>query len=177
MVSTFERWQRKPKSCKLGVQLLRHGEVLTLDSVAKRVGLTKPGVVYHFSTKQALSIAVVDYVIDTWQDQLLQQVTPEADAVTKLKAYIRWAITGAIDSGDLAFLTDPHLRAQLTTQWAQRLDPWLGEALNDSYCRAARLIADGTWLNQALGITRFSTTQCNEVLAIAQDLTDHLEQP
>ena len=46
------------------VDLLRGGHVVTLDSVATAVGLSKAGVVHHFATKEVLMVAVVDRVAD-----------------------------------------------------------------------------------------------------------------
>ena len=43
------------------------GRAVSLDSVARIVGLTKPGVMYHFPTKEALVLALVDSVLDRWE--------------------------------------------------------------------------------------------------------------
>ncbi len=56
------------------LELLRAegGGTITLDATAKQVGLTKPGLMYHFPTKEALMLAVVDHVAERWE-ALLQQ--------------------------------------------------------------------------------------------------------
>lgn len=43
---------------------LEEGGSVSLDSVARAVGLTKPGVMYHYPTKEALMLALVDSVLD-----------------------------------------------------------------------------------------------------------------
>ena len=43
---------------------LRQGETLTLDSVAAHAGLTKPGIAHLFKTKGALTVAVVERLMD-----------------------------------------------------------------------------------------------------------------
>ncbi|MBD0322544.1 MAG: TetR family transcriptional regulator, partial [Aldersonia sp.] len=35
------------------LDVLRDGESITLDSAARRVGMTKPGLMHHFPTKEA----------------------------------------------------------------------------------------------------------------------------
>ncbi|MEI5604275.1 helix-turn-helix domain-containing protein, partial [Streptomyces brasiliscabiei] len=49
------------------VEVLRRGDALTLDAVAREAGLTKPGVVHHFGTKEVLTVAVVNRIIDRWE--------------------------------------------------------------------------------------------------------------
>ena len=46
------------------MHLARDGRVVSLDSAARAAGVTKPGLMYHFSTKQDLLMAMVDFVID-----------------------------------------------------------------------------------------------------------------
>lgn len=54
--------------------VLRQDETLTLDSVARHTGLTKPGVVHHFKTKGALTVAVVERLMDLWELDLNSRV-------------------------------------------------------------------------------------------------------
>lgn len=49
---------------------LEEGGSVSLDSVARAVGLTKPGVMYHYPTKEALMLALVDSVLDRWESEL-----------------------------------------------------------------------------------------------------------
>ncbi|PCE43414.1 TetR family transcriptional regulator, partial [Acinetobacter baumannii] len=50
----------KNEILELAIAVLRRGEPLTLDAVAKEVGLTKAGLVHHFRTKEVLAEAVGD---------------------------------------------------------------------------------------------------------------------
>jgi AcrR family transcriptional regulator len=40
--------------------LLRRGVTVSLESAAQACGLSKPGLMHHFHTKQALMLALVD---------------------------------------------------------------------------------------------------------------------
>lgn len=138
------------------IAVLRRGDVLTLDALAAESGLTKAGVVHHVSTKEGLMSAVVDHIIDGWENDLHQLAGPDADGATRLRAYVEHALTGAFDASDLAVLADPHLRERMRTQWITRLMPWLGTPAQSGRRPvgelAARLLADGAWFNEALGV-------------------------
>lgn len=97
---------------------------LTIDAVARRAGRTKPGVVHHFPTREALACAVVDRTVDAWEGELLTHVGTHADPRVRLRAYLEYALLGETDPADLAFLSDARLRATLTEQWARRVSPW-----------------------------------------------------
>ena len=43
----------KPEILDDAIEVLRRGEPFTIDAVAREAGLTKPGVVHHFETKEA----------------------------------------------------------------------------------------------------------------------------
>ena len=156
---------------------LREGETLTLDVVAKRAGLTKPGVVHHFKTKEALTVAVVERLMDLWESDLTNRVGKNADSHDRLSAYIDFAFTADMDPSDLAVLADARLRDKLGELWIERLNPWFGESISKdpvelASIRAARLLADGAWFDRALGTVQFTTSELNDILALAQQLIE-----
>ena len=139
------------------VEVLRRGDALALDAVAREAGLTKPGVVHHFGTKEVLTVAVVNRIIDRWEADLHTRASTDAEPIDKLRAYVDYALNGDFDSSDLALLADVNLRERLSALWAERLTPWLGSDIDTdpasrASLRAARLLADGAWFNAALGI-------------------------
>ena len=88
------------------LEVLRSGGALTIDAVARAVGITKPGVVHHFPTKDRLSMAVVDHLLDHWETELMHRAGPDPDAVTRLRAYVEFALLNELDPADLAALAD-----------------------------------------------------------------------
>lgn len=157
------------------IQVLRQGDKLTLDAVAVQTGLTKPGVVYHFRTKEILTKAVVDRVMDNWEADLQDRVKDETSAVDRLMAYLEYALLSEFDPSDLAFLADTNLRDAMVDQWKNRLDPWFGAEIGSTpaqkaAAQAARLIADGAWFDRSLAIVETSVEERQAVLDLARGL-------
>ena len=107
------------------------GGTLTLDSAARAAGVTKPGLMYHFSTKEQLLGAILDRMTARYEREMLALVVvrhgaeiedfAEAPAEHRVLAYLDWACTGAIDAADLVIFADPHLRVTLTERWEGQL--------------------------------------------------------
>ncbi len=159
------------------IELLRDGQVVTLDSVAKEVGLSKAGVVHHFPTKQALMLGVVDRVADGWEAALHAETGPDAGPIERLRIYVDYVLRTDFDGGDLALLADPHLRAELAARWAERLAPWTDtDTVSDPAGRArlqsARLIADGLWADSAIGLLTMTADERDRVRDLALGLID-----
>ena len=159
------------------IAVLRRGGVVTIDSVASEAGMSKAGVVHHFSSKEALMVGVVNRVMDLWEGQLAATIGEVTDPVERLRAYVDFEVLSDFDGGDLALLADVKLRDTLAAQWRERLRPWFGEdAPGDAGQRAAlqsaRLIADGAWTDQALGLLSMTGEQRALVRGIAQRLID-----
>lgn len=165
-----------------GLVALRNGETLTLDSVAARAGLTKPGVVHHFKTKGALTVALVEHLMDLWESDLTSRVREGATPLERLRAYVEFAFTSDMDPSDLALLSDSRLRDKLNELWIERLAPWFGEGITTdparlASLRAARLLADGAWFDRALGTVDFNESDRSAILAVAIQLTERTSQP
>ncbi len=162
----------KPELLDSAISVLQRGEDLTIDAVAREAGLSKPGIVHHFPTKEALTVAVVDRIIDRWESGLRARAADDASSIDKLRAYV--------DSSDLALLADVNLRDRLCTLWAQRLDPWFGNHIDAdpasrASLRAARLLADGAWFNAALGIPTVRDDERKVLRVIAIQLVNQGE--
>lgn len=175
MVGTIYCMATKLEVLDRAITVLRRGDALTHDAVAREAGLTKPGVVHYFSTKEELAVAVVDRIIDRWEADLHAHADDGADPVDMLYAYVDYAITGHFDQSDLALLADVRLRDRLCELWTQRLDPWFGSDIEAgpvarASMRAARLLADGAWFNAALGIPTIRDDEREAVRVIAREL-------
>ncbi|GAA1659248.1 TetR/AcrR family transcriptional regulator [Glycomyces endophyticus] len=140
------------------IAMLRAGESLSLESAAKHAGLTKPGLMYHFPTKEALMLALVDRVVDDWEGEvagLLDGPVETAAPAARIGAYLEWALRGEADLSDLVMFADPRLCERLTARWVERMRPWLtvpedlGPA-ERARLTAVRLIADGLWFADAM---------------------------
>lgn len=161
-------------------EVLRQGGALTMDAVAREAGLSRQGVLHHFRSKAALTVAVVDHIVDVWEADLRASRLFEDTALGRLRAYVDHAITNDFDASDMALLADVRLRDSLRAQWIARLDSWLGWNVEGmprqrAGLRAARLIADGAWMNGALGIPTVHDDEREDMHAIALGLIDQGE--
>lgn len=161
--------------------LIRDGATLSLDSVARAAGLTKPGLMYHYPTKRALMLGLVDHVLDGYEEALAQRLPRGVDAPVeqRLLAYAEWALTAEVDSADLVMFMDPRLREQLSARWTERMQRWVGvpdglPAERRARLLSVRLIADGSWFADASGVAPLAADERRRVLAVARDLVGDL---
>jgi AcrR family transcriptional regulator len=137
--------------------LLRDGEALSLETAARAAGITKPGLMYHFPTKEALMLALVDHVVERCEAEILVRLPePSSDSPVELAtAYARWALEDAHDASDLVAFADPRLRDLLVDRWSERFRVFAAfdDVEPDLRTRilAVRMLADGVWFATASG--------------------------
>ncbi|CUR58554.1 Transcriptional regulator, TetR family [metagenome] len=161
------------------LDMLREGGAVSLDSAARAAGITKPGLMYHFPSKAALMSALVDRLVDDCARELRRRLPAETDAGfsvhDRLTAYLDWVCEGDFDSSDLVIFSDPRLREPLTTQWTERMKPWvevpadLPEA-ERSRLLAVRLLADGIWFAAASNALPLADVEVARVRTLAHQL-------
>ena len=157
--------------------LVRRREPVSLDSVAHAAGLTKPGLMYHFKTKEALMLGVVDRVAQGQArelNELLASVDP-ASPWPRLTAYVRWTLSEPVDEADLAMMADPRLRDVLTRRWEEHFEPWVAipDGLDPSTrarLEGARFLAEGVWFADASGALPLHERDRPGVRALAESL-------
>ncbi|MCT2058407.1 TetR/AcrR family transcriptional regulator [Dietzia cinnamea] len=159
----------KPEILDAALDVLRSGVSLTLDAVAREAGLTKPGVVHHFATKEALSLAVLDHLLDRWEQELRARAGEDASAGDRLRAYAEHTLLGDMDAADLALLADPKLRDKLSARCSERMSEWFGDS-RDPRLVAARLVADGAWIDRCLGLLDLDETERADTAALVASL-------
>ncbi|OAT67941.1 TetR family transcriptional regulator [Mycobacteroides immunogenum] len=157
------------------IAVVQAGEPLTIDAVARASGLTKPGVVHHFKTKEALTEALMDRIAERWETSMAARTPDGSDPVQRLRAYVEYALTDSFDQSDLVMFADVRLREQLRERWVERMDPWFGMSIKGpvqyrARLRAARILADGAWFNKALGVSTSRADEQNAIRAIALNL-------
>lgn len=158
------------------------GRAITLDAVAREVGLTKPGLMYHFPTKRALMLAVVDHVAAQWEEAMLARLgTPLEQATTRerIRAYVEVALDGEFDRADYAICTDAFYRDFLAETWVARLEGWfeMGSEVSTrdrGRIVAARLVADGYWMAAATDVFCPTSEERRQLLTLVEGL---LEEP
>ena len=133
---------------------------LTLERVAETAGVSKGGLLYHFSSKQALVLAMLTDTLGR-ADNALNALADnnELDDGAFTKAYLDYVRTGQhdqVDSGAGVFaaaaLNDGDLapaQAQFA-QWQQRLIN--DDGIDPTAALLARVVGDGLWLIDLFGL-------------------------
>ena len=102
------------------VEVLRRGDALTLDAVAREAGVTKPGVVHHFGTKDGLWHETVREAVSWYRDRVFDPVDGSS-AGERLRWYFREYIRFSAHHPDFF-----RMMTQENTLRSERLE-WLVE--------------------------------------------------
>ncbi len=60
----------------------------TLDMIAESAGLSKPNLLYYFTSKEAIYIELLETLLDTWLDPL-RELDPEGKPIDEIMGYVR----------------------------------------------------------------------------------------
>jgi AcrR family transcriptional regulator len=135
----------------------RHGiTALTLEAAAEEAGLTKPGLMYHFRTRDDLLMGIQRYLTEAWEEQLLAELgkpLEQSTAHERAAAYARVNAQGPASKAELAFMVESATSSELAQVWNDLMARWVPQppvpdpAQLDLFL--ARLAADGLWLSEA----------------------------
>jgi AcrR family transcriptional regulator len=164
------------------LRLLREpdGADITLDAVAREAGVTKPGLMYHFPSREALLLAIVDHAAACLEQAMAEILGgPPADATPaeRIRAYAEVAARGSDSRAEYAVYTEAAYRPSLSGPWLERLTRWLElpaglDARTRAALTVARLAADGLWAAEATGVFPPRPEDRAAVLALIRSLTD-----
>ncbi|MEH1100150.1 TetR/AcrR family transcriptional regulator [Micromonospora sp. CPCC 205561] len=155
------------------------GADITLDAVARRAGLTKPGLMYHFPTRDALLLAIVEHAAGRVEDAMraalevpFEQATPAA----RIRAYARVAYRGDASRAEYAVAAEAAYRPALSGPWVRRLARWFDlppglPPTTRARLTLARLAADGLWSAYATGLFPPDPRDRDALVALIEDLT------
>jgi AcrR family transcriptional regulator len=156
------------------------GVTVSLESVSRRAGLTKQGLMYYYSSKENLMLGMVEHAAARW-DGLLRDHTgaaPEALSVfERYRAYAAVATSAEVSRADYWVFSEALYHPKLGEPWHRFLSPWF--AVDDvadesrSLLTAARFCADGAWMSEATGV--FPAENLADVGVRAQELIDQAE--
>ncbi|SOE18463.1 TetR family transcriptional regulator [Hoeflea halophila] len=181
------RLQRKNNPAALRLRLLdcaaqlivEHGlPALTLDGVAREAGVSKGGLLHHYSSKDALIGGLFEMVVDWFGGQVEAAIDPDETRPARFsRAYLQ--VIAQIDMSvpsekRLAVLilmlsSDPHFCAR----WTSWVEAQLREhqATDQSpVARCMRLAADGLWLSDLGGGPDSVATVRHEILQFLETL-------
>ncbi|KAA9007024.1 TetR family transcriptional regulator C-terminal domain-containing protein [Histidinibacterium aquaticum] len=106
----------------------------TLDRIAKVAGLSKPNLLYYFSSKDAIHEALLRGLLSTWLDPL-RAIDPSGDPVEEIMGYVRRKLALARD-----YPRESRLFAIEILQGAPRIAPVLSGELRELVDETAGVI-------------------------------------
>lgn len=156
------------------------GVTISLESVARKAGLTKPGLMYYYATKEALMLGLVEHAAQHWAELLRAAAGGDPAAVSAFdrhRAYITTATTAEVSRADYWIFSDALYQPTLAEAWQRHLAPWfdtdwLAPPVR-SLLTAARFCADGAWASEATGV--FPTDDLDAVRVHALRLIEEAE--
>ncbi|MFK4760099.1 MULTISPECIES: TetR/AcrR family transcriptional regulator [unclassified Microbacterium] len=145
------------------------GADITYQSVASEAGLTKAGLMYHFATKDALMIAVIEHVIERWQAELqhvLDVPITESTLDERVRAFVRFAGEGGVTQGEFVVFSEAVRRPELSRPWLEYLQTWFGfgDGVDTTPLLLVWLAANGLWVAEATGILTIAPAQREALL-------------
>ena len=153
------------------------GADITYQSVADEAGLTKAGLMYHFATKDALMIAVIEHVIERWQVELQEVLAvpiAESTLAERVRAFVRFAGEGGVTRGEFVVFSEAVRRPELSRPWLEYLQTWFGfgDGVDTTPLLLAWLAANGLWVAEATGILTVTPEQRHALLIRLAALTE-----
>lgn len=163
------------------LRLLRgpDGADITLDAVAREAGVTKPGLMYHFPTREALMLAIVDHAAASLERAMVAiagRPLTDVSPAERIRAYAEVAVRGADCRAEYAIWTEAAYRPSLSGPWLERMTRWFElpdslEARTRAALTVARLAADGLWAAEATGVFPPQPGDRDAVVALIRSLT------
>lgn len=144
---------------------------LTLDSAARRAGLSKGGVLYHFPTKESLLQGMIERLIERTETvhKAIMEAQPN-EPRRSLRAYVMNSVSdpASIDlvSGSLlaAVANDTSLLDPVRAFFRRRL-PQITRRLSFERAGVIHLATEGLWLMEVLKISPFTPGQRKKLVA------------
>ena len=106
----------------------------TLDQIAETAGLSKPNILYYFSGKEDIFVTLLNRLMETWLDPLLE-MDADGDPLEELLAYVRRKVEMARD-----LPRESRLFANEILQGAPRIGPHLESHLKPLFAEKCALI-------------------------------------
>lgn len=135
------------------------GVTISLASVADRAGMTKPGLMYHFQTKEELMLGLVRHFAGQWHETLLAAAGREPAELTPFdrhRTYVQSLTSSTVTRADFWIYSSAAYQPLLSVAWQEAFRPWFdldGVAPEArGLLTTARFVAEGAWTAQATGV-------------------------
>lgn len=146
-------------------------EYLTLDAVAKKAGVSKGGLLYHFKNKFALIQGLVDHADELYRDNVNGHVqADEAEQGKWARAFIEATRVHRDENGSITsgMLAAQGINSYLLTPLQETYREWQNNIENDGLDKVdatiIRLAVDGLWLSEIFGLDAIDESMREKVL-------------
>ena len=127
---------------------------LTLDAVARTAGVSKGGLLYHFPSKEALVVGMIDQLCARFDQALEAELAQEQPGAPGhwLRAYLRASFAPnreSLEAGAAliaAIGNNPALIAPLRERYVRWQAHAVADGVDPAIATAIRLATDGLWL-------------------------------
>lgn len=144
---------------------------LTLEAVAKRAGLSKGGLLYHYSSKEALIKEMVQVWSNTYFKSIESLVNKENGSKGSWSsAYIRATFSDLNNDKRLisalmaAMFTNPSLIQEYKREYGILLGKLMDDGIDPVKVTIARLAIDGLWFSEIFDLAPIDENTKNLVL-------------
>lgn len=151
----------------------------TLDAVARRAGVSKGGVFYHFASKEVLVSGLVDRYIQLFETRLHETLAREPAGPGRFaRALIRTTLddAGVHNGYKRAILqvamASPDVLQPLREYSRRALDNLMQDGLDDGLAEIVCFAADGLWFGEMLDLVRFSSERRRQLARRLLALTE-----
>ncbi|NEI48003.1 TetR family transcriptional regulator [Rhizobium leguminosarum] len=127
---------------------------VTFDAVAAETGVTRGGVIYHFSSREDLILATHEHLAQQLETQL-RDLAPDPECATdRYAAYVQ-SCTQDATRAELIMMLESAKDERLSQVWAGLIDHWApplpsGDEPFEMKRFLGRITADGLWAHQAM---------------------------
>jgi len=145
---------------------------LTLEAVAKKAGLSKGGLLYHYSSKEALIMGMVQdwtYSYINSIESLVRENT-KSQASNWTSAYVQATFSDLNNNNRLssALIAAMFTNPSLLEEFKKEYDILLGKLMNDGIdpikVTIVRLAIDGLWFSQIFDLAPLDKNLKNDVI-------------
>lgn len=148
---------------------------LSFESLAEATGVSKSGIIYHFSSRHGLLLAMHEMLAQDWADQLRAIAGASDDPREKLRAVVT-TLAETVSRAELLLLIDAKSNPDFLAPWKKVEEEWMIDALdieNDDYKRQLYLIqsaADGLFVHEYIFGPPLTESQRQRMLQTLLDL-------
>lgn len=141
------------------IVMAQGAEALTLEAVARKAGVSKGGLLYHFPNKEALIVGMLQQLIDIFESGF-QQTFEQDDSPEPgrwLRAYIRTSVINDEEQIPIfaSLMAAVAVNPELLKPVQARFDQWQAKAeasgIDPVTVSIILLALDGLWFNRILG--------------------------